>query len=411
MTSGSESGRSVPVAMDPTKDDRAARLDQRNSQKERSKSVSDETEDKKYAHFAPTTGDDYARGTSSWKPSEPHDSRSVADSFALSWKPSPQQAPRSVPDSFAPSSFNGSNADADSWLAHFQRYTEYRQIPDEDVVAMFPLFLRDSAIDWYETLSRDVKNDLKALRENFRSYFGKSDLDYFFTEESVFTRTQRPKEKAREYIAQMQKLAGRIPGLADDVFLWIILKGLRPQIRASVIQQKGDIKSVADLLQFAKLAESAGPGNDDDAGSDPRMNQLMSEVRAGREEVQQLTARMARMSVAATQSRSPTPDRHPPRVSFQIPNANTQMQHNGGPHAYYRGGQGPRARMRFYNADPGRQFTRSGEGTQSPCDRCGRFHGINRCPATNVSCFNCGRMGHLRARCRSARRGAMGISA
>ena len=34
---------------------------------------------------------------------------------------------RTVPDSFAPQSFTGTNMDADAWLAHFQRYTEYRQ--------------------------------------------------------------------------------------------------------------------------------------------------------------------------------------------------------------------------------------------------------------------------------------------
>jgi len=77
--------------MDLTKDEWAGRLDKRNSQKERTSSVPDGTEEKKYKHFAATIGDDYG----------------------------------SVPDSFAPTSFSGSNADADSWLAHFQRYTEY----------------------------------------------------------------------------------------------------------------------------------------------------------------------------------------------------------------------------------------------------------------------------------------------
>ena len=54
-------------------------------------------------------------------------------------------------------------------VAHFRRYTGYR---GADIVAVFPLFLKDSAIDWYDTLSTDIKSDLEQLLENFKSYFG-----------------------------------------------------------------------------------------------------------------------------------------------------------------------------------------------------------------------------------------------
>jgi len=71
---------------------------------------------------------------------------------------------RTVPDSFAPQPFTGTNMDADAWLAHFQRYTEYRQLPENDVIAILPLFLKDVAIDWYENLPANVKQDHEALK-------------------------------------------------------------------------------------------------------------------------------------------------------------------------------------------------------------------------------------------------------
>lgn len=77
----------------------------------------------------------------------------------------------------------------------------------------------------------------------------------------------------------------------------------RPQIKASVIQQKGDIKSVADILELAKPTEAVTMGNEEDTVDVSEMRQLMDKVRAGREEVQQLTARVARMSVSSTQPR------------------------------------------------------------------------------------------------------------
>ena len=62
----------------------------------------------------------------------------------------------------------------------------------------------------------------------------------------------------------MQKLAKRVPGLDDDLLIWAIIKRLRPFIKASVIQHKAEVKTLADLLQHAKLAESVGAGTADD---------------------------------------------------------------------------------------------------------------------------------------------------
>jgi len=140
---------------------------------------------------------------------------------------------RTVPDSFAPPAFNGTNIDADTWLAHFRRYAEYRQLADRDIIQIFPLFLKDSETDWYDTLNADMKNDLDSLLGNFKAYFGKTELDYVFADETVFTRVQRPNEKARDYISLMQKLAKRVPHLEDEILRWVILRGLRPWIKAS----------------------------------------------------------------------------------------------------------------------------------------------------------------------------------
>jgi len=149
--------------MDTTKDsasDRALRLAQRTaSRDQRSASLSDGMDDKK-------------EGTSSDCPP--------------SWRPPSTQAPqlaiRTVPDSFAPPAFSGTNVDADTWLAHFRRYAEYRQLSEEDIVAIFSLFLKDSAINWFDTLPRDVKASSETLLNNFN---GKTEIDCVFTKESV----------------------------------------------------------------------------------------------------------------------------------------------------------------------------------------------------------------------------------
>ena len=102
----------------------------------------------------------------------------VTDKYAFVGMPTDSSAAKSgtsrtVPDSFAPPVFSGTNADADTWLAHFQRYAEYRQLSEEYIIAVFPLFLRETAIDWHETLGRDAKSNLETLVDNFKAYFGK----------------------------------------------------------------------------------------------------------------------------------------------------------------------------------------------------------------------------------------------
>jgi len=69
-----------------------------------------------------------------------------------------QPSVRADPDSFAPPAFTGANIDDGNWLVHFRRYAEYRQPSDQDSASIFPLFLKDSAIDMSSTHRRALKN-------------------------------------------------------------------------------------------------------------------------------------------------------------------------------------------------------------------------------------------------------------
>jgi len=289
---------------------------------------------------------------------------------------------RSVPDCYAPTSFDGQNPDPEMWLAHYERYVDFRQMDDAAKAAGFPLFLRGSAIDWFETLGEDTKRDASKLIEEFRGYFCCSALDHVFDKESVFTRVQRPGEKAREFIANMQKLARRVPKLQEEVLLWLVLRGLRPHIKAYILQQT-NLKSINDVAEAAKIAETAGisAGDLDEAG----VTALMEEVRASRAEVQQMASKLARMSVGAVGSWSPTPSRR--TAGRRVDVANTSY-----PHQNVRQPYRPTSSRRPSSA-----------GQRGNCNRCGRNHG-GVCRATNMTCFYCGQRGHLRVRCRLAMR-------
>ena len=111
--------------------------------------------------------------------------------------PSKASAPPTLPDSFAPQQFNGVVPDAETWLLHFQRYADYKQMNNDDKAAFFPLFLKDSAIDWYDNLQDEIKNDFAGTIAQFQSFFCKTAMDHVLDADSVFSRVQRPSERVR----------------------------------------------------------------------------------------------------------------------------------------------------------------------------------------------------------------------
>ena len=105
-----------------------------------------------------------------------------------------------------------------------------------DQLAAFPLFLKESAIDWYDALEEDVRGDLEQLLDEFKTFFCPSALDHALRAESVFTRLQRPSEPVRDYVAAVQKLAHQMPRLDEQILKYIVLRRLLPRTKAFIIQ-------------------------------------------------------------------------------------------------------------------------------------------------------------------------------
>jgi len=249
-----------------------------------------------------------------------------------------------------------------------------------DVTAVFPLFLRDSAIEWYESLPEAIKTDVSELMDSFKRFFCKSPLDTLFDAESVFTRTQQPMETVREYVAQMCKLAKRIP---DSV----VIRGLLPPIKAYVIQHGDTVITLDQVAEYGKIAEVAGHTSPTIAYG--QLNDIARELKTTGAEVRELTTRMNTLTMSTINStssqsptrrvsfdqsgrpRSPTPTRRyrddferpttPPRYYNNNRRCQNNMSQNRG-RLYYRG----IGRVFFEDNDEG-------------CSRCGLRHGVSSC--------------------------------
>jgi len=141
----------------------------------------------------------------------------------------------------------------------------------------------------------------------------------------------------------------------------------------------------------------------------------MDEVRASRSEVRQLATRVNRLTTNVVQSRSPTPERRaasrtPPRqVTFARspdrreprPQETAESTRRDLGRSFRRGQGRPAYQQRQQYGRP--TFLQTSASDPAPCGRCGRQHG-GICPAAQRVCYNCGRRGHIRVACRSARR-------
>ena len=140
----------------------------------------------------------------------------------------PRTASSSTSDVISSQVFSGaSTEDATAWLAYFLRYTRFKRYADDDVVRMFPLFLRGTAADWYEQLTDAVRSDFAGLQQVFKERFNPFDFTRWVKVSGLFSRVQGTNESVDEFVVQMQKLAKAVDITDDTMIRYAVLKGLK----------------------------------------------------------------------------------------------------------------------------------------------------------------------------------------
>jgi hypothetical protein len=66
----------------------------------------------------------------------------------------------------------------------------YKKLTGEEQAELFPLFLKDGAIDWYDGLSSDIRKDHAQLLDEFEKYFMPTELERIMQTDSVLNRKQ-----------------------------------------------------------------------------------------------------------------------------------------------------------------------------------------------------------------------------
>lgn len=265
-----------------------------------------------------------------------------------------------------PKIFRGNgDEDAVEWIEFFSQYVAFRKLEYDDVKNLIPLFLKGSALEWWNGLTGDQKpTTTAALVTAFKAQFMPSGASKWRTRSELWQRHQRPDEKVTVYIEDMRAIARKL-GLEDEIAIWAIVNGLKDEIRPSVIERNP--RNMSELRSYAELSESA---------------RSMSNSSTLESSIKRLEARLDSMAI-------------------------NQIDGGG-----YRGGDGKREERRGRpggsqgrgGATDGRRTGSSrrlqGDNSQFVCSRCGRRHDRGNCPAFNLTCFYCQAKGHLQVMCR-----------
>lgn len=303
-----------------------------------------------------------------------------------------------VPDSLAPRTFHGlPGENAESWLEMYKLYVRARALTALEEINLFPLFLRDGAADWYQSLQAPTNQDINLTTAAFKLHYAPSVLEKTFDIECVFSRTQQPNERVADYVVAMQKLASQLSSsgepvqISPDILRSLIMRGLRPHIKRHVVQQNP--KTLTEVLNAARAAEISE--NVGATANDAKMDALMSEMK-------NLSLRFTPTpALSAVDRRSPTPERRREsetptllgkrRVTFTEETGTTKQPAMSKSPVQLRG--------------RGRFFSRRMQGNCRTCQRCGSVAcaGGNNCYAVkqNLSCYQCGQRGHVSRMCRT----------
>ena len=332
-------------------------------------------------------------------------------------------------NSLMPEVFHGlQSEDAEGWLRDVQHWCAYRKLDDAGSLGVVPLLMKDGARNFYETLDPSHKDTMEHFIGAFREHFKRDAANSWKDVAAVWLTSQQPGQSVEAYISAVEQKARRA-NLEEEQLRFSILNGLRQEIRQQVLQHEP--KTVAEIRKWATIAEASC---DRAEICNPDMANM----------IRRLEAKMDRMSIH--QIDAPKPQRSPsprPSVHFEDNNRssdfgrrgggrsgpyaegqwNAQYRNNqsGGQQGGYRGGSGQfqgNVQQQQYGGWSGQRqnssqqlyseenaYGRQGPQTESTCLNCGGFrHPMSRCPGRSVSCFKCGKMGHLARVCRSAHR-------
>jgi hypothetical protein len=353
---------------------------------------------------------------------------------------------------------------AEKWLEQFSRYVAFKKLTEDDQLQLFQLLMKEQAADWLTSLPRFRKDDIHVLKDEFMKRHQMTRVEKWRQTADIWKRRQGPTEPVDDYIAAMQAAARRVK-MAQSSLADAVIHGLRPEIRLHVLHAGAEtLEKILEAARISEAAHSANLGQTTSTDKlavkvEQLLERLTAQTTTPDPILQPKRVTFTQSAVTKSSSRGPIRERsaspssrtqspddgrrcdYDPRQSSSRLSAwptnfarqPTRVQMDGGrfdrretdnrrftspapqqatswrPSTRFTPNDAPTA-TRNFGPRLGRPappqttyFNPSYQRVTGNCYFCGNSHPQGRqfCPAANIQCFNCSKMGHLAKMCRS----------
>ncbi|XP_046560344.1 uncharacterized protein LOC124269371 [Haliotis rubra] len=273
-----------------------------------------------------------------------------------------------------PEHFTGRDTShAAEWLDRFTHFGNFKRWTDAQKIEVFPLFLKDAAYLWYKDLIESAEEEIVRFDEIEKLFKDKyvHPTDRWALLETFVSRKLSPKEAIDTYLADLTETASLL-GKSDTDLMDAFVRGLDDNTRRHVLMKQPTVLNEA--VSFARLARSVIPQSEDSTN-------VMLAIDTLRLQIAELSAKLAPVSsqINTYESRQnqrpqfPRQSRYTDRPWQPTPQWTDPIQ--------------------GHNMARGRQ-----------CYRCGGEYDFSHsdfCPARNVQCHFCHKIGHFQRVCRA----------
>jgi hypothetical protein len=337
---------------------------------------------------------------------------------------------------------------AEKWLEKFNMYCAFKKLGGEDKLRLFHLLMKDRAADWLRALPEHKKQDTDSLTQEFISRHQLSCVEKWKQKAELWKRKQLPMESVDDYVATMQATARRLK-MPESYLADAIMQGLHPELRLHVLHSRAE--TVDEILEAARVSEVAHSANTTSASQmealTAKVDLLLTNMVANKSEESATAPKKVTFTqavVAAETTNRPnrerpyspagrSPSRSPLRSfdDYQSSAGPLRREWSDNDRPFRRetdrrrettqdrqqsssrrpafNGQSPAMQQQkglFHNQQFQRQpryNTALQQRLSGNCKFCGGSHQLGRqfCPAANVQCFICAKMGHMAKVCRS----------
>ena len=139
--------------------------------------------------------------------------------------------------------FNG-QTDPVSFLERLEELLTYTDIPCDSLIVALPELLQGPALAWYRN-NKQTWESWDDFLDCFKQFYLPSDF-LFHLEEQIAGRKQRPRERGRDYVLEMQTLIRRHGNISPTMALKRIYRNLLPEYRQFI--RLSDFHSVGGLV-------------------------------------------------------------------------------------------------------------------------------------------------------------------